>query len=205
MSSNLLKIAVLVSGRGSNLEAIIHACQKKQIQAEVCVVISNKKEALALEKAKKAAIPAKYIPSSKGESKEDFEQKIIDCLKQYQVELIVLAGFMKIITPFFIKQFPNKIINIHPSLLPAFPGLDAQKQALDHKASISGATVHFVDSGCDTGPIILQERVPVLPNDTVDTLSDRILVKEHQILPKAIDLIAKNKVRIEGRKVVENE
>lgn len=204
MSSKLLQVAVLVSGKGSNLEAVINACQKKQIQAKVCVVISNKKEALALQKAKKAAIPAEYIPDPKS-SKEEFEQKLINCIKQHQVELVVLAGFMKIISPFFIKQFPNKIINIHPSLLPAFPGLHAQKQAFDYGVKISGATVHFVDSGCDTGPIILQETVPVLADDTLESLSARILVKEHQILPKAIDLIAKNKVRIEGRKVVENE
>lgn len=201
MFQNLLKLAVLVSGRGSNLEAVISACQKKQIQAEVCVVISHKKEAPALEKAKKAAIPVEYIQDSK-EAKEEFEQNLINCIKKYQAGLVVLAGFMKIVSPFFIKQFPNKIINIHPSLLPSFPGLHAQKQALDYGVKVSGATVHFVDSGCDTGPIILQETVPVLSNDTEETLSDRILVKEHQILPKAIDLIAKNKVKVEGRKVV---
>lgn len=201
MSFNLLKVAVLVSGRGSNLESIIHACQKKQIQAKVCVVISNKKEALALEKAKKAGIPAEYIQDLKG-PKEEYEQKLINCIKQHRAKLVVLAGFMKIITPFFLKQFPNKIINIHPSLLPSFPGFHAQKQALDNRAPISGATVHFVDSGCDTGPIILQETVPVLPDDTVESLSARILVKEHQILPKAIDLIAKNKVKVEGRRVI---
>ena len=191
-----LKVGVLVSGRGSNLESIITASKKGEMDASVAIVISDNPLSPALKKAENAGIPTKIITRAKGEPKEAFESKIADALREKGVALVVLAGFMRILSPFFLGQFPNRVINIHPSLLPAFPGLNAQKQALDAGAKISGCTVHWVDAGCDTGPILLQARVPVLPGDTEDTLAKRILVEEHKLLPKAIDLIAKNKVRI---------
>lgn len=172
------------------------------MQAQVALVISNKADAFALERAKKANIPTLVLPSVKGEDRAIYESKLIDALTQNKIGLVVLAGFMRILTPHFVNAFKNKIINIHPSLLPSFPGLHVHKQALDHGVKVSGCTVHFVDDGCDTGPIILQATVPVLDNDTEESLAARILTEEHKILPKAIDLYAKNKVKVVNRKVI---
>lgn len=196
-----LKLGILVSGRGSNLQALVDACSQKKIAAEIRVVISNNPKAPALEKAKKAGLACAVVPNKTGETREDYDKKIVAILLQHRVDLVVLAGFMKLLSPWLVQQFPERIINIHPSLLPAFPGLEAQKQALDYGVQFAGATVHLVDAGCDTGPILLQAVVPVKPDDTVESLSLRILHVEHQILPKAIDLLAKNKVDVSGRKI----
>lgn len=201
----LLKVGVLVSGRGTNLQAILDACREKRIAAEVACVLSSKKDAPALERAKRDSVPSFVVPYVKGEPPESAEKKMIEILRHHRVELVVLAGFMRIITPTFINEFPNRILNVHPALLPSFPGLKAQEQALNYGVKVSGATVHLVDPVCDGGPILLQETVPVLENDTVETLSARILKTEHKILPKAIDLFARNKVKVVGRKVIIGE
>lgn len=201
MPENVLQLGILVSGRGSNLQAILDAISNKTLKAQVNVVLSNRGEALALKRAEKYGVPAEVILAQKGESKESYDQKLSAALDKYKVDMVVLAGFMRILSPHFINHYPNRILNIHPSLLPAFKGLEAQKQALDYGVRYSGCTVHLVDTGCDTGPIILQAVVPVLANDTLDSLSERILKEEHRLLPKAIDLFAKNKVKISGRHV----
>lgn len=194
-SLNPLKLGILVSGRGSNMDAVIRACAQKEIAATIQLVLSNKADAPALAKAQSAGIKTVIIPAIKGEIREDYDTRLVHELKNNQVELVVLAGFMRLISSKLLEAFPNRIINIHPSLLPLFPGLHAQKQALDAGVPVSGCTVHFVDGGCDTGPIILQAQVPIEKNDTEETLAARILLEEHKILPKAIDLIAKNKVK----------
>jgi phosphoribosylglycinamide formyltransferase 1 len=197
----MLNLGVLISGRGSNLQAIIDACEAKKIPAKVAVVISNNPEAGGLEKAKKHHIPVVVLEPKGYKDKNTYELEIVKSLKQHEVGLVCLAGYMRIVGAVLLEHFPEKIINIHPSLLPSFPGLHAQQQALDHGVTVTGCTVHFVDSGCDTGPIIIQSAVPVKENDTVDVLSARILEQEHHIYPLAIEFIAKAKLKIEGRKV----
>ena len=199
MSLKKLKLGVLVSGNGTNLQAIIDACAANKISAEVAVVISNNPKAFALERAKKHHIPV-LVAEGPG-----LEAEILKGLKEYHVDLVCLAGFMKILSPGFIKEWPQKIINIHPALLPAFPGLHAQKQALDAGAKVTGATVHFVDEGCDTGPIILQKNVLVLEEDTLETLTQKILEAEHQIYPEAIQKIANGELKLAGRRVIRNK
>ena len=199
MSLKKQKLGVLVSGNGTNLQAIIDACAANKISAEVAVVISNNPKAFALERAKKHHIPV-LIAEGPG-----LEAEILKGLKEYHVDLVCLAGFMKILSPGFIKEWPQKIINIHPALLPAFPGLHAQKQALDAGAKVTGATVHFVDEGCDTGPIILQKNVLVLEEDTLETLTQKILEAEHQIYPEAIQKIANGELKLAGRRVIRNK
>jgi phosphoribosylglycinamide formyltransferase 1 len=196
-----MKLGVLISGRGSNLQAIIDACEKGRIPATVAVVISNDPLAPGLARAKKHNIPAVVIDNRNFPDKHTYELEIVKTLKQHEVGLVCLAGYMRIVGPVLLEHFPEKIINIHPSLLPSFPGLHAQKQALDHGVTVTGCTVHFVDSGCDTGPIIIQSAVPVKESDTEETLSERILVQEHHIYPMAIEFIAKDKLKIEGRRV----
>ena len=188
------------------MESILKAIKKKKIPINPAVVISNKPNAKGLQIAKKLGIQTEVIDSSKYKGKrQQFDKDVISVLKKYKVTptngLVCLAGFMRIISPSFIKQYKNKILNIHPALLPAFPGLDAQKQAVEFGAKFSGCTVHFVDEGVDTGPIILQEIVKVSVNDTEKTLSKKILVEEHKAYPKAVELFAKNKISIKGRKV----
>jgi len=197
------KLAVLVSGRGSNLQAIIDNIEKGTLSAELAVVISDQADAYALERARKHNIPAVHV-SAKGfkGKRDDYDALLVKELRKRNVELICLAGFMRIITPTLIKAFPNRILNIHPSLLPAFPGLHVQKKAIDHGAKFSGCTVHFVDEGMDTGPIIIQAVVPVLDNDTEDSLSERILKQEHKIYSRAIQLFAEGKLKVEGRRVI---
>jgi phosphoribosylglycinamide formyltransferase-1 len=197
----MLKVGVLCSGRGSNLQAIIDASKEGKIKAKVVVVISDNEKALALERARRDNIPAIYINPSAFSSKEEYEAAIIKELRSKGVELVALAGFMRVLSPYFVKAYQNRIMNIHPSLLPAFPGLEAQKQAFDYGVKVAGATVHFVDFGIDTGPIIIQAAVPVKEDDTPESLAERILKEEHRIYPKAIDLFAQNKLKIEGRKV----
>ena len=188
------------------MESILKAIKKKKIPINPAVVISNKPNAKGLQVAKKLGIQTEVIDGSKYKGRrQQFDKDIISILKKYKVTptngLVCLAGFMRIISPFFIKQYKNKILNIHPALLPAFPGLDAQKQAVEFGAKFSGCTVHFVDEGVDTGPIILQEIVKVDSKDTEKTLSKKIIIKEHEIYPKAVELFAKKKLVIKGRKV----
>jgi phosphoribosylglycinamide formyltransferase-1 len=201
----LLNLGILISGRGSNMEAILKSIKKKNIPINPAIVISNKPDAKGLRIAQKLGVKTEVIESKgfKG-SRAEYDKKIIAVLTKNGVTqkngLVCLAGFMRIISPEFVKKYKNKMINIHPALLPSFPGLDAQKQAVMHGAKFSGCTVHFVDSGVDTGAIILQKMVKVLDSDTEETLSKRILVKEHQAYPEAVRLFAENKIKISGRK-----
>ncbi|AJA92458.1 phosphoribosylglycinamide formyltransferase [Candidatus Nitrosopelagicus brevis] len=199
-------LGILISGRGSNMESILKAIKKKKIPINPAVVISNKPNAKGLAIAKKMGIQTEVIESSKYKGKRlQYDKEIISTLKKYKVTpsngLVCLAGFMRIISPYFIKEYKNKILNIHPALLPAFPGLDAQKQAIEFGSKFSGCTVHFVDEGVDTGSIIIQEIVKINNNDTEKSLSKKILVKEHEIYPKAVELFAKKRISIKGRKV----
>lgn len=195
------KIGVLVSGRGSNLQAIMDRIADGFLPLEIAVVISDKADAFALERAQKAGIKAVAIARKECASKEEFEAKINAELEAAGCELVVLAGFMRILSADFVNKWQHKIINIHPALLPSFPGLHGQKQAVDYGVKFSGCTVHFVDAGTDSGPIILQKVVPVLDDDTEDTLADRILVQEHIAMPEALKLWAENQLEIVGRKV----
>jgi phosphoribosylglycinamide formyltransferase-1 len=199
--AKLLRIGVLASGGGTNLQAIIDRCQDGSLAAEIAVVITNNPGAGALDRAAKADISTLCINHRDFPRREDFDNAVVKTLQDAEVDLVVLAGFMRIITQTFIDAFPERVINIHPALLPAFPGLHVQQQALDYGARYSGCTVHFVDGGVDTGPIIIQAVVPVLPEDTVDTLSARILEQEHLIYPRAIQLIAEDRVHVDGRQV----
>jgi len=197
----MIRLGVLISGRGSNFEAIAFNIKAKRLDARIVVVISNRADARGLEKARAYGIPAMCIPS-KGVPREEYDRQVVAELKAHDVELVCLAGYMRLLSPAFIREFPLRILNIHPSLLPSFPGLDAQEQALRHGVKVSGCTVHFVDEDLDAGPIALQAAVPVLDNDTPDTLSARILREEHRIYSEAIALIASGKFRVEGRRVV---
>ena len=195
------KIGVVVSGRGSNLQSIIDHIAEGKLNIEIAVVVSDHKEAFALERAAKAGIPTAVVERKGCKDKAEFEDKIDAALRKAGAEVVVLAGFMRILTGHFISRWEHKIINIHPALLPSFKGLDAQGQAVDYGVKVAGCTVHFVDEGTDTGPIILQKVVPVLDDDTEETLAARILVEEHKALPEAIQLWADGKLTIKGRKV----
>ena len=195
------KIGVVVSGRGSNLQSIIDHIAEGKLNVEIAVVVSDHKEAFALERAAKAGIPTAVVERKGCKDKAEFEDKIDAALRDKGAEVVVLAGFMRILTGHFISRWENRIINIHPALLPSFKGVDAQGQAVDYGVKIAGCTVHFVDEGTDTGPIILQKAVPVFDDDTEETLAARILVEEHKALPEAIRLWADGKLTIKGRKV----
>lgn len=197
----LLRIGVLASGGGTNLQAIIDGCQAGSLAAEIAVVITNNPGAGALARAGQAGIKTLCINHRDFSQREDFDNAVVNALRDNKVDLVVLAGFMRIITQTFIAAFPERIINIHPALLPAFPGLHVQQQAIDYGARFSGCTVHFVDGGVDTGPIIMQAVVPIMPEDTADTLAARILEQEHKAYPRAIQLIAEGRVHVDGRKV----
>ena len=197
----MINLGVLISGRGSNLQAIIDACESGKIPAKVAVVISNVATAGGLERAKKHNIPVVVIDNRQYKDKNTYELEIVKALQAHKVELVCLAGYMRIVGQVLLEHFPMKMINIHPSLLPSFPGLHAQKQALDHGVLITGCTVHYVDSGCDTGPIIIQSAVPIMEKDDENKLAERILAQEHLIYPQAIKLIAEGKLKLEGRKV----
>lgn len=197
----MIKIAVLVSGRGTNLQAIINAIKKGRIDGEIKIVISDNPKAYALQRAKKNKITTQVVPYKKFRNKEEYEQEILRHLDDYKIDLIVLAGYMRILSPELVKKYRYRIINIHPALLPAFPGLHAQRQALEYGVKVSGCTVHFVDEGTDTGPIILQKAVPVKQFDDEESLAKRILKYEHQLLPRAIQLFAQNKIEIVKNKV----
>jgi len=200
--SKPLRLGVLASGGGTNLQSIIDRCQDGSLAAEVAVVITNNPGAGALERAGRAGIATLCINHRHFARREEFDRAVVKALQEAHVDLVVLAGFMRIITPAFIEAFPERVINIHPALLPAFPGLHVQQQALDYGARFSGCTVHFVDGGVDTGPIIIQAVVPTLPEDTADTLAARILEQEHRIYPRAIQLIAEGRVSVDGRRVI---
>jgi phosphoribosylglycinamide formyltransferase 1 len=199
---NLLKIGVLVSGNGTNLQAILDRCADGTLSAEIACVISNKADAHALERARKHGIPTVHIDHRDFPGRAHYDAALVDTLRKHDVDLVVLAGFMRIITPVLIDAFPAAIINIHPALLPAFPGLHAQRQALEYGVRITGCTVHFVDAGTDTGPIILQKAVAIDPGDTEETLSAKIQLEEHSIYPQAIQLYADGRLKVEGRKVI---
>lgn len=195
------RLGILLSGRGSNFEAIAANVAAGEIPARIAVVISNRPQAPGLETARRLGLDAVSIPS-KGLEREVYDRLLIDELRRHEVDLVCLAGFMRLLSAMFVREFPLRILNIHPSLLPAFPGLDAQHQALEHGVKISGCTVHFVDEHLDAGPILVQAAVPVLNDDTVETLSARILREEHRIYTEAINIVLSGKFRIEGRRVI---
>jgi len=201
MPFNIFKLAVLVSGRGSNLQAIIDSIDREELDAHLSIVISNTKDAMALKRAEKHGIKTFFIDPSAYLNSKEYDKALVLKLKEFSIDLICLAGYMRILGEEVIQTFEKKIINIHPSLLPAFPGLNAQRQAINHGVKFSGCTVHFVDSGVDSGPIILQTVVPVYDNDDEKSLSKRILEQEHYLYPKAIKMIQENKIRLSGRTV----
>lgn len=196
-----MKIGVLASGSGTNLQTIIDAAVEKRLAATVAVVVSDTPGARALERADHAGIPARLFERTTFDSRRQFEEAIVAALREQGVELVCLAGYMRIVGPTMREAFPNRIINIHPALLPAFPGLAAQRQAFDYGVKIAGCTVHFVDGQVDHGPIIAQRAVPVVEDDTPESLQQRILAEEHRLYPEAIQLIAEGRVTIEGRRV----
>ncbi len=195
------RLGILLSGRGSNFLAIADNVAVGKIPAEIAVVISNRPNAPGLEEAERRGLPTRMIPS-KGLEREQYDRQVVAVLKEKQVDLVCLAGFMRLLSPYFVCEFPNRILNIHPSLLPAFPGLDAQRQALEYGVKITGCTVHFVDENLDAGPIVVQTAIPILDEDTPETLSARILKEEHRIYSEAINLVLSGGWRIEGRRVV---
>jgi phosphoribosylglycinamide formyltransferase 1 len=196
-----VSLGVLISGSGSNLQAIIDAIETQELDAKIQVVLSNRADAYGLVRAKKHEIPIEVLDHKRFPSREAFDQAVVDILRDRQVELVVLAGFMRLLSPVFVRAYSNRIMNIHPALLPAFPGLHVQKKAVEHGVRFSGCTVHFVNEACDEGPIIIQAVVPVFPDDTEEILAGRILEQEHRIYPRAIQLYSEGRLRIEGRKV----
>jgi phosphoribosylglycinamide formyltransferase 1 len=195
-------IGVLISGRGSNLQAIIDASRDGRLDARIAVVISNRADAYGLERARQAGIETAVRDHKAYASRVEFELALVEDLRDRDVQVVCLAGFMRLLGATFVNAYPNRILNIHPALLPAFPGLHAQRQAFEHGAKIAGATVHFVDTNLDAGPIVMQAAVPVLDTDTEDTLSARILEQEHLIYPAAIQKVLDGTFRIEGRRVI---
>ena len=195
------RLGILISGRGSNFEAIAANIERGALDAEIAVVIANRAQAPGLEIARNRGLKAICLPS-RGLDREVYDRLVVEELQKNQVDLVCLAGYMRLLSAGFIRQFPNRILNIHPSLLPSFPGLDAQHQALAHGVKISGCTVHFVDEELDAGPIILQSAVPVLDDDTAESLSARILREEHRIYSEALSIVLAGKYRIEGRRVL---
>ncbi len=197
-----ISLGILISGSGTNLQAIIDAIEQGELTAAIRVVVSNRSDAYGLTRARRQGLPAVVLLHKDFSSREAFETELIKTLQDYHVELVVLAGFMRLFSPFFIRTFPQRIMNIHPALLPAFPGTHAQRQALERGVRISGATVHFVDEEIDHGPIIVQAAVPVYPDDSEESLSARILTQEHRIYPQAIQLFAEGRLEIRHDKVI---
>ena len=195
------KLGILLSGRGSNFVAIADNVQAGKVKAEIAVVVSNRADAPGLEAARRRGLDARVIPS-KGRQREEHDREVAAVLQEKQVDLVCLAGYMRLLSPWFCRQFPNHILNIHPALLPAFPGLEGQKQAFEYGVKVSGCTVHFVDEHLDHGPIIVQKTVPVLETDDEHTLADRILVQEHIAYSEAISLVLEGNYEIVGRKVI---
>jgi len=198
----LISIAVLCSGNGTNLQAIIDSIGKGHIPAKIALVLSDEKEAFALERARKAGIEAIVLDKAGYKTREDFDREIVKRLREKNVELVVLAGFMRLLSPYFITEYRDRIMNIHPALLPSFKGARGIKDAIDHGVKVTGVTVHFVDENLDNGPIILQKTVEIKQDDTEVTLLERIHEEEHKIYPEAIKLFVEGKIKIEGRKVV---
>jgi phosphoribosylglycinamide formyltransferase 1 len=195
------RVGVLISGRGSNLQALIDAQRAGQLGGEIAVVISNVETAFGLERARQAGIAAVFH-DHRGKQREDYDAELIAILRRHEVDLVCLAGFMRLLSPRFIQAFVGRILNIHPALLPAFPGLDAQHQAFDYGVKVSGATVHLVDEGLDSGPIVIQEAVAVLDSDDAEALAHRILEVEHRVYPRAVRLLLSGRHRIVGRRVI---
>jgi len=203
--SSPLRVAVLASGRGSNLQAIIDAIEAGQVQAQIVAVISNKKDAVALDRARKHGLPELFVDpkpfAGQPDSREAYDRVLLEVLQQQHVELVLLAGYMKIVTAVLVNAFANRMMNIHPSLLPSFPGLEVQKKAIDWGCKLAGCTVHFVTEGVDEGPIIVQAAVPVLDSDTPEALAARILEQEHKIYPQAVQFFAEGRLKLNGRQV----
>lgn len=205
----MIRLGVLASGGGTNLQAILDACAARRIAAEVAVVISNVPGAGALERARRAGVPAEVLPSKGVQDREAYDLRLVEALRAHRVDLVCLAGYMRIVTPAFLRAFgptPStrgcpRVVNVHPGLLPSFPGLHAQRQCVEYGARFAGCTVHFVDEGTDTGPIIAQAIVPVLPADTEEALARRILEQEHRLYPQAIHWFAEGRLSVEGRRV----
>lgn len=201
-----LRIAVLASGRGSNLQAIIDGIEAGQVPAQLVAVISNKQDAVALERARKHAVQDIFIDpkpfAGRPDSREAYDRALLDVLGKLDVELVLLAGYMKIVTAVLVNAFTNRMMNIHPSLLPSFPGLDVQRKAIEWGCKLAGCTVHFVTEGVDEGPIIIQAAVPVFDRDTPEILAARILEQEHKIYPRAVQLFAEGRLKVEGRRVL---
>jgi phosphoribosylglycinamide formyltransferase 1 len=196
------RIGVLLSGRGSNFEALADSVAAGRLpNAEIAIVLSNREGAPGIEKARERGIPARVIPS-KGLEREVYDKLVVAAMREKNVDLVCLAGYMRLLSPHFVKAFPQAILNIHPSLLPSFPGLESQRQALEHGAKFSGCTVHFVDENLDAGPIVLQAVVPIQDNDTPETLSERILHEEHRIYSEAVRIVLEGRYRLEGRRVL---
>ncbi len=199
--SQPVPIGVLISGNGTNLQAIIDAVEAKSLHATIRIVLSNRADAYGLLRAENHGIPTEVVGHRNFASREAFDQAVVDLLRARGVELVVLAGFMRLLSPVLVKAYSNRIMNIHPALLPAFPGLHGQKKAVEYGVRFSGCTVHFVNEQCDEGPIIIQAVVPVYPDDTEASLAARILEQEHRIYPRAIQLYGEGRLRVEGRKV----
>ena len=197
-----LPIGVLISGGGTNLQAIIDAIEAKRLDAAIKLVLSNKVDAYGLVRAKNHGIATEILDHRKYPSRETYDQAVVDLLRAHSVELVVLAGFMRLLSPIFVKAYSNRIMNIHPALLPSFPGLHVQKKAVEYGVRFSGCTVHFVNDECDEGPIIIQAVVPVFADDTEAKLAARILKEEHRIYPRAIQLYAEGRLRVDGRRVI---
>jgi phosphoribosylglycinamide formyltransferase-1 len=201
-----VRLGVLLSGRGSNLQAVIDAIEAGTLSARIAVVLSNKKDAAGLERARKHGLTDVFLDpkpfTGQPDGREAYDRAVLEVLQKHEVELVLLAGYMKIVTPVLVKAYEHRMMNIHPSLLPSFPGLDVQKKAIDHGCKISGCTVHFVTEGVDEGPIIIQAAVPIHEADTPETLAARILEQEHRIYPCAVQLFAEGKLRVEGRRVI---
>jgi phosphoribosylglycinamide formyltransferase-1 len=197
------RIGVLLSGRGSNFVALADSVAAGRIpDTEIAIVVSNREGAAGIDKAKDRGIPTRVIPS-KGLEREPYDRQVVAVLREHGVDLICLAGYMRLLAPYFVASFPNRILNIHPSLLPSFPGLESQRQALEYGVKIAGCTVHFVDENLDAGPIVLQAAIPVHDEDTEATLSERILVEEHRIYSEAVRIVLEGKFKIAGRRVVQ--
>ena len=197
-----LPLGVLISGSGSNLQAIIDAIEAKRLDAVIQVVISNREDAFGLVRARKHNIPTEIVDHRKFPSREAYDQALVEILQERQAELVILAGFMRLLSPVFVRAYSNHAMNIHPALLPAFPGLHVQRKAAEYGVRFSGCTVHFVTEGCDEGPIIIQAVVPVYPDDTEESLSARILKEEHRIYPRAIQLYSEGRLQVSGRRVL---
>ncbi len=197
-----LSLGVLASGGGSNLQSILDASREGRLDARVALVVSDNPGAFALERARRAGVATAVIPFGDSPSREEHDRRVVGALRDHGVDTVALAGYMRLVSPVLLKAFPSRVVNIHPALLPAFPGLHVHAQVIAHGAKFSGCTVHFVDEGTDTGPIIIQAVVPVRDDDTPDTLAARILREEHRIYPQALQYLAEGRLRIEGRRVL---